>query len=92
MTRRRLLGVVGALVLVLALAVLPLMLGNYPVTIAARILAFALLVVSVDLLTGLTGLPTLGQIAYFGVGAYTAAGLVAQDECVVMTLERGGGA
>ncbi len=75
MTRRRLLGVVGALVLVLALAVLPLMLGNYPVTIAARILAFALLVVSVDLLTGLTGLPTLGQIAYFGVGAYTA-GLV----------------
>ena len=59
----------------LLLAVLPLLMATYPVSIAARILAFALLVVSVDLLTGLTGLPTLGQVAYFGVGAYTA-GLV----------------
>ena len=38
-------------------------------------LAFALLVISVDLLTGVTGMPTLGQVAYFGTGAYTA-GLV----------------
>jgi branched-chain amino acid transport system permease protein len=59
----------------LLLAVLPLVLGAYPVGLAGRILAFALLVVSVDLLAGLTGLPSLGQIAYFGIGAYTA-GLV----------------
>ena len=26
-----------------------------------------------DLLTGVAGLPTLGQAAYFGVGAYTGA-------------------
>lgn len=51
----------------------PLVLGPYPVTTATRILAFAVLVLSVDLLTGVTGLPTLGQAAYFGVGAYTAA-------------------
>jgi len=63
-----------ALVLVV-LAALPFVLAPYPISLAARILAFALLVVSVDVLTGLTGLPSLGQIAYFGVGAYTA-GLV----------------
>lgn len=54
---------------------LPFWMAPYPVTLMSRILAFALLVVSVDLLTGYTGLPTLGQVAYFGAGAY-AAGLV----------------
>lgn len=61
--------------LLLFLVALPLLFGAYPVGLAGRILAFALLVVSVDLLAGLTGLPSLGQIAYFGIGAYTA-GLV----------------
>jgi branched-chain amino acid transport system permease protein len=59
----------------LLLAALPLFLAPYPIGLAGRILAFALLVVSVDLLTGVTGMPTLGQVAYFGAGAYTA-GLV----------------
>ncbi len=59
----------------LVLAALPLFLAPYPIGLAGRILAFALLVVSVDLLTGVTGMPTLGQVAYFGTGAY-AAGLV----------------
>lgn len=59
----------------LVLAALPLFLAAYPIGLAGRILAFALLVVSVDLLTGITGMPTLGQVAYFGTGAYTA-GLV----------------
>jgi len=66
--------VLPALVLIVA-AVLPFFLAPYPISVAGRILAFALLVVSVDMLTGLTGLPTLAQIAYFGIGAYTA-GLV----------------
>jgi branched-chain amino acid transport system permease protein len=57
---------------VLGLAALPMFLAVYPIGLAGRILAFALLVVSVDLLTGVTGLPTLGQVAYFGAGAYTA--------------------
>jgi branched-chain amino acid transport system permease protein len=60
---------------ILVLASLPLFLAPYPIGLAGRILAFALLVVSVDLLTGVTGMPTLGQVAYFGTGAY-AAGLV----------------
>ncbi|HEY8480153.1 MAG TPA: branched-chain amino acid ABC transporter permease [Spirillospora sp.] len=55
------------------LAAAPLVLGAYPVTTMTRMLAFAVLVLGVDLLTGVTGLPTLGQAAYFGVGAYTAA-------------------
>jgi branched-chain amino acid transport system permease protein len=65
----------SAALIIIVLASLPLFLAPYPISLAGRILAFALLVVSVDLLTGLTGLPSLGQIAYFGVGAYTA-GLV----------------
>ncbi|MGP4100044.1 branched-chain amino acid ABC transporter permease [Nonomuraea sp. KM90] len=67
---RRALVAVPVLVL---LAAAPLVLGVYPVSTMTRILAFAVLVLSVDLLTGVTGLPTLGQAAYFGAGAYTAA-------------------
>lgn len=69
---------VGIVLAVAALALLlsvPFWMAPYPVTLMSRILAFALLVVSVDLLTGYTGLPTLGAVAYFGAGAYTA-GLV----------------
>jgi branched-chain amino acid transport system permease protein len=58
---------------VLVLGLVPLVLAPYPVSTLTRILAFAALVLSVDLLTGVAGLPTLGQAAYFGVGAYTAA-------------------
>ncbi|WP_138664330.1 branched-chain amino acid ABC transporter permease [Nonomuraea turkmeniaca] len=54
------------------LVAVPVVLGAYPVTTMTRMLAFAVLVLSVDLLTGVAGLPTLGQAAYFGAGAYTA--------------------
>ncbi|MEV6953680.1 branched-chain amino acid ABC transporter permease [Streptomyces sp. NPDC051183] len=57
----------------LGLAAAPFVLGPYAIGTLSRILVFALLAISVNLLTGLTGLPTLGQSAYFGVGAYTAA-------------------
>jgi branched-chain amino acid transport system permease protein len=62
----------GAAVLVLLLA-LPWMINAYAISTATRILVFGLLAISVNLLTGVTGLPTLGQAAYFGVGAYTGA-------------------
>jgi branched-chain amino acid transport system permease protein len=59
---------------VLALLVLvPWVLGQYAVATLSRILIFAVLAMSVNLLTGIAGLPTLGQSAYFGVGAYTGA-------------------
>lgn len=69
---RHLRPAVGVLV-VLALLALPWVLNAYLISMAARILVFGLLAISVNLLTGTTGLPTLGQAAYFGVGAYTGA-------------------
>ncbi|MFC4463146.1 branched-chain amino acid ABC transporter permease [Streptomyces xiangluensis] len=67
--RRR---VAVAVAVVALLAAAPLVLSPYPVSAMTRMLAFAVLVIGVDLLTGVTGLPSLGQAAYFGVGAYTA--------------------
>ncbi|MFI6279811.1 branched-chain amino acid ABC transporter permease [Streptomyces sp. NPDC050988] len=64
--------VVVAVAAVALLAAAPVVLSPYPVSAMTRMLAFAVLVLSVDLLTGVTGLPSLGQAAYFGVGAYTA--------------------
>ncbi|TNY38279.1 branched-chain amino acid ABC transporter permease [Thermomonospora catenispora] len=66
-------AVAAAVTAAALLAAVPLVLGAYPVSMMTRMLAFAVLVLSVDLLTGITGMPTLGQAAYFGVGAYTAA-------------------
>ncbi|MQA84812.1 MAG: branched-chain amino acid ABC transporter permease [Streptosporangiales bacterium] len=66
-------GAAFRLTVVLLLVALPLFLGPYPISALSRILAFALLAASLDLLTGYTGLASLGHAAYFGVGAYTAA-------------------
>ncbi|TFV77454.1 branched-chain amino acid ABC transporter permease [Blastococcus sp. CT_GayMR19] len=63
------------LVLVVALAAMPLFVAPFTANTLSRILIFALFAVSLDLLVGITGLPSLGHAAYFGVGAYTA-GLV----------------
>jgi branched-chain amino acid transport system permease protein len=59
-----------------ALAAAPLVVDTYAATMLSRILVFALLAASLDLLVGITGLPSLGHGAYFGAGAY-AAGWVA---------------
>ncbi len=69
LTRRR----VAVTALMVLLALVPFLLGSYPVSLLSEVLAFAVLAMSVSLLTGVTGLPTLGQAGYFGVGGYTAA-------------------
>lgn len=75
-TRRlRALVVVAAIVL---LAAAPFFLSPGPLGTLGRILYIGLLAASLDLLLGLTGLPSLGHAAYFGIGAY-AAGLLARD-------------
>jgi branched-chain amino acid transport system permease protein len=61
---------------VLAVAAAPFFLVPYATTTLTRMLVFALLAASLDLLVGFTGLPSLGHAAYFGAGAY-AAGWVA---------------
>lgn len=57
----------------IVLCALPWLVNAYAISTLSRILAFGLLAMSVNLLTGITGLPSLGQSAYFGVGAYTGA-------------------
>lgn len=64
---------IGLGLLLLALGAAPFVVDSYAIQTLARILVFGLLAMSVNLLTGITGLPTLGQSAYFGVGAYTGA-------------------
>ena len=58
---------------VLVLAGAPLFLAPYATTTLTRVLVFALLAASLDLLVGVAGMPSLGHAAYFGVGAYAAA-------------------
>ncbi len=65
------------LVLVAVLAAMPLFVAPFTADTLSRILIFALFAMSLDLLVGITGLPSLGHAAYFGVGAYTA-GLVSE--------------
>jgi branched-chain amino acid transport system permease protein len=47
--------------------------GYFGQSLLAEIAIFALLAMSVDLLAGGTGLMSLGQAMYFGLGAYTTA-------------------
>jgi len=47
--------------------------GSFVILLATRAMAFAILAMSVDLLLGYTGLSSMGQAAYFGVGAYLTA-------------------
>ena len=58
------------------LAVLtPLGLDSFYTSVATQVLIFALAAMSLDILMGYTGFPSLGHAGFFGVGAYTV-GLV----------------
>ena len=57
----KILVVVAALV---ALAIIVPNTNSFVILLATRALAFAILVMSVDILLGYTGLPSLGQAAY----------------------------
>ncbi len=70
--------VVGALALVAA----PWLVDDYGATLLTRALSFGLLAVSVALMAGVAGLPTLGQTAPYAAGAYTTALLVRAGEVV----------
>jgi len=62
--------VLGALV---GLAVIAPYSGSFVLLLITQALIFGILAMSVDLLLGYTGLPSLGQAAYLGVGAYMTA-------------------
>src|SRR5687768_18527934 len=64
------------LIVIVALALLAVIVPNtnsFVLLLATRALAFAILVMSLDILLGYTGLASLGQAAYLGVGAYATA-------------------
>jgi branched-chain amino acid transport system permease protein len=80
-TRGRVAGAAAALLLALA----PFALDPGTLNTLGRIVYYALLAASLDLLIGITGLPSLAHAAYFAVGAY-AAGLVARDVSAVFAV------
>jgi len=64
------------LLVIVALAVVAFIVphtGSFVILLSTRALAFAILVMSLDILLGFTGLASLGQAAYLGVGAYLTA-------------------
>src|ERR1039458_3140465 len=71
MTNQKKILTVMALLVIIAL-VAPRS-GPFGVLLCTRILVFGILAMSLDLLLGYTGLASLGQAAYFGVGAYLTA-------------------
>jgi branched-chain amino acid transport system permease protein len=64
--RARIVGVV----VMAALILYPLLVADYPRALVSEICIFAILAMSLDLLLGYTGLPSLGHAAFFGLGAY----------------------
>jgi branched-chain amino acid transport system permease protein len=65
--------ILAVIVALLALLAIVPSSGSFVVLLATRAMAFAILAMSVDLLLGFTGLSSMGQAAYFGVGAYLTA-------------------
>ena len=62
-----------------ALALFPLVAGQYGIDLATKIMVFAVLALSLELLVGSTGLVCFGQAAFFGIGAYATVLLSPQD-------------
>jgi len=70
--------VVAAALVVAALALVAPVLPSYPLTLLTQVLIVAVLAMSLDVLLGYTGLPSLGHAAYFGIAAY-AVGILATE-------------
>lgn len=69
MAERRVLLVLLAVILLFG----PLLLTSYWVGLLTQMVILAILAMSLDLLLGYTGLPSLGHAAFFGVAAYAVA-------------------
>jgi branched-chain amino acid transport system permease protein len=66
----------GAAAALVVLLVLPAVLSSYQLGLLTKMLIFGIFAMSLDLLLGYCGLPSLGHAAYFGVASYTV-GLLA---------------
>ena len=67
MKRKTALAAMGCGVLI----VLPVVLDGYYTNIVTQMMILAMLAMSLDIIMGYTGLPSLGHAGFFGVGAYT---------------------
>ena len=61
------------------LALWPLVTGKFGVDLVTKIMVFAILALSLELLVGSTGLVCFGQAAFFGIGAYATVLLSPQN-------------
>ena len=68
----------AAVVVFLALAVLPAVISGYPIYILPQYMLFGMLALSLALLWGFIGIVSFGQAAFFALGAY-AMGLAMQQ-------------
>ena len=64
---------IAALVAVAGAAALPFLVGSYDLNLVARFMALGILALGVVLLWGETGILSLGQGVYFGLGGYALA-------------------
>jgi branched-chain amino acid transport system permease protein len=64
----------------LAMALFPLVAGNYGIDFVTKIMVYAIFALSLELLVGATGLVCFGQAAFFGIGAYAAVLLSPQTD------------
>ncbi len=69
---KRLVWIVGVVLVLVALAIAPLMLPNYRVTFLALTFMYVTLASSWNIIAGYTGYVSFGHAAFFGLGAYTA--------------------
>ncbi|MEY4757044.1 MAG: hypothetical protein RJA34_1942 [Pseudomonadota bacterium] len=63
-----------------ALAVYPLIGGNFGMDLVNKIMVYAMFALSLELLVGGTGLVCFGHAAFFGIGAYTAVLMSPESE------------
>ena len=70
--------ILTVMAIVLALAIFVPFAGSYLILLITQALVLGILAMSLDILLGFTGLPSLGQAAYLGMGAYMTAILAAR--------------
>jgi len=75
-----LVGLLPYVVAGVVLIVLPPSLPDYLQSLLIKVLIFSIFAMSLDLIMGYTGLPSLGHAAYFGLAGYIAAILILKCE------------
>ncbi|HXX37836.1 MAG TPA: branched-chain amino acid ABC transporter permease [bacterium] len=67
----------GPILFAIVAIAIPMLVSGYALREATAILMFMTLALSWNLVGGLCGYPSFGNVAFFGIGAYVTAGLVA---------------